>query len=96
MQFKLIGNFKNKKQNFNVINFVFSDMNVAVRYTQKNSPTYNWYRAQILNVLKGKGVLEVFLVDFGQTVTTSWTLIKRLQPQFMTLECQVRFKLYYE
>lgn len=99
MQYKLIDNFRKLKAKFkwnyigllflDVDAFIISDMNVAVKYTQKNSATNNWYRAQILNVLKGKGSLEVFLVDFGQTVTIPWTIIKRLQPQFMTLECQV-------
>lgn len=71
-------------------------MCVAAKFSQINSPINSWYRARVLNVLEGKGTIELFLVDYGQTEILSWTLIRRLLPQFKALECQVRNACYKE
>lgn len=49
----------------------------------------SWCRGEIANVIKGEGLVEVFLVDYGHTVSVSWGELRKIQHQFIRLECQV-------
>lgn len=62
-------------------------MAVAVNSTGAADQTI-WLRGQITGMTQGRGIVSVYLVDHGSTVTVPWADLRRLQPGFLTLECQ--------
>lgn len=50
-----------------------------------------WCRGEITNIVKGAGSVEVFLVDYGHTISVSWMNLRRIQHEFITTECLVSF-----
>lgn len=49
-----------------------------------------WCRGEVVNVVKGEGLVEVYLVDYGRQVSVSWANLRKIQMQFITFECQVK------
>ncbi|KAK5650388.1 hypothetical protein RI129_001417 [Pyrocoelia pectoralis] len=47
-----------------------------------------FYRATVLQVLRGKGSVIVLLVDYGKTTTVHYTQLRKLPEKFRTLDCQ--------
>lgn len=67
-------------------------MYVAVKCISPNGTIATWFRGQIVDVTEGKGMVSVFLVDYGRQVTVTWMYIRKLQMQFVNMECQVSNK----
>ncbi|KAK4882908.1 hypothetical protein RN001_006227 [Aquatica leii] len=47
-----------------------------------------WSRATVIKVVKGEGIVTVFLEDYGKTVTVDYTKIRKLPDRFRNLDCQ--------
>ncbi|KAF2882776.1 hypothetical protein ILUMI_23400 [Ignelater luminosus] len=79
--------FKNRHSSSNKREQIYvpkKDMVVALCYEHRSS----WYRGRVCNVITGQGLVEVFLVDYGKTVTISYKDIRALSEKFRTLDSQ--------
>lgn len=47
------------------------------------------YRGEITDIVKGNGLVDVFLVDYGRTLSVSWMNLRKIEMQFISMECQV-------
>ncbi|KAJ9579969.1 hypothetical protein L9F63_004352, partial [Diploptera punctata] len=58
-------------------------MPCAAKYTVDK----RWYRAKIID-LPGNKMVEVYYVDFGNQEVIPWTLLRKIQPQFLRIAAQ--------
>lgn len=68
-------------------------MAVAVKCPESQEHP-QWCRGEIISTVRGQGVVEVYLVDYGHKVSVSWANLRKLQHQFISLECQARLKIF--
>lgn len=67
----------------------FFCVGMAVVVHQAGVVDHPWCRGEVTNVVKGEGLVEVYLVDYGPHVSVSWANLRKIQMQFITVECQV-------
>lgn len=77
-----------------IFSIFYLGMPVIVHQTEVFNHS-KWCRGEITKIFKGEGIVEVFLVDYGDTLSVSWSNLRRIQTQFASSECQVGNELFF-